>query len=136
MVPQVRRDITTEAEELLVERRRYLNITEGVELYTATTAQMTHAEARRLAQCIGQQYHYVKCGTAWLRITIEAGSLTVLDEAEDMVTLEFSYRFMENQTEDITNGSLERGASSNVVDFDEALVAFSDRTLPNSNVIL
>lgn len=136
VVPQVRRDITTEAEELFVEHRRYLNITEGGEMYTATTAQMTCAEARRLAQCIGQQYHYVKCGTAWLRITIEAGSLTVLDEAEDMVTLEFSYRFVENQTEDITNGSLERGASSNVVDFDEALVAFSDRTLPNSNVIL
>lgn len=136
VVPQVRRDITTEAEELLVEHRRYLDITEGGELYTATTAQMTRAEARRLAQCIGQQYHYVKCGTAWLRITIEAGSLAVLDEAEDMVTLEFSYRFVENQTEDITNGSLERGASSNVVDFNEALVAFSDRTLPNSNVIL
>ena len=136
VVPQVRRDITTEAEELLVEHRRYLNITEGSEMYTATTAQMTYTEARRLAQCIGQQYHYVKCGTSWLRITIEAGSLTVLDEAEDMVTMEFSYRFVENQTEDITNGSLERGASSNVVDFDEALVAFSDRTLPNSNAIL
>lgn len=136
VVPQVRRNITTEAEELLVDHRRYLNITESGEAYTAITAQMTRTEARRLAQCIGQQYHYVKCCTAWLRITIEAGSLTVLDEAEDMVTLEFSYRFVENQTEDITNGSLECGASSNVVDFDEALVAFSDRTLPNSNVIL
>lgn len=136
VVPQVRRDITTEAEELLVDHRRYLNITESGEAYTAITAQMTRTEARRLAQCIGQQYHYVKCGTAWLRITIEAGSLTVLDEAEDMVTLEFSYRFVENQTEDVTDGSLERSIAATRVDFDDNIVAFSEATIPNNNEIL
>lgn len=136
VVPQVRRDITTEAEELLVDYRRYLNITESGEAYTAITAQMTRTEARRLAQCIGQQYHYVKCGTAWLRITIEAGSLTVLDEAEDMVTLEFSYRFVENQTEDVTGGSLERSVNATRVDFGDNIVAFSEVTIPNNNEIL
>ena len=97
---------------------------------------MTRTEARRLAQCIGQQYHYVKCGTTWLRITIEAGSLTVLDEAEDMVTLELSYRFVENQSEDITSGSLTRGTTRNTVDFNGTLVAFSEGTLPTGNEIL
>ena len=135
-VPRVRRDITTEAEELLVDHRRYLNITEGSEAYTVTTAQMTRKEARRLAQCIGQQYQYVKCGTAWLRITIEAGSFKVLDEAEDLVTLEFAYRFVENQTEDITNGSLDRSVTVNRVDFGDNLVAFYEGTIPNNNEIL
>ena len=136
VVPQVRRDIETESEALLVDRRRYVDISESGEVYTATTAQMTRTEARRLAQCIGQQYHYVKCGTTWLRITIEAGSLTVLDEAEDMVALEFSYRFVENQSEDITSGSLTRGTTRNAVDFNGTLVAFSEGTLPTGNEIL
>ncbi len=136
VVPQVRREINMEAEELLVDRRRYLNIAEDGEVYTATTAQMTREEARRLAQCIGQQFHYVKCGISWLRITIEAGSFTVLDESEDMVTLEFSYRFVENQTEDVTNGTTARQLMADIVDFNDNIVAFSEITTPTDNIIL
>lgn len=136
VVPEVRRDITTEAEVLNADRRRYLDMTENGESYIATTAPITRTEARRMAQCLTGEYHYVRCGTAWLRITIEPGSFTVLDDGEDMVRVELTYRFVENQTENITDGTLGRGATATVVDFDSHVVAFSDRTIPNHNDIL
>lgn len=136
VVPQVRREVVTEADEMNADRRRYLDITENSELYTATTAPMSRDEARRLAICLGQQYHYVKSGTAWLRVTIEAGSFTVYDDAEDMVRVEFQYRFTENQSENITAGSLSRSTTHNLVDFDDNLVSFTERTTPTENEIL
>lgn len=128
VVPQVRREIVTEAEEMTAERLRYLNITENSEVYTATTALMTREEARRLAMCLGQKYHYVKNGAAWLRITIEAGSFTVMDAEENMVRVEFQYRFTENQVENIACGSLERSAANTEVSFDDSVVSFTQRT--------
>lgn len=136
VVPEVRHDITTEAEILSVDKRRYIDITENGESYIATTAQMTRSEARRLAQCLPHEYHYVRCGTAWLRITIEAGSFVVFDDGEDMVRIEFTYRFVENQTENITNGTMQRGITATVVDINNSIIAFSDRTVPNHNNIL
>lgn len=136
VVPQVKREMNVEADELLVDQRRYLDNTDVNEVYTVTTAQMTRAEARRLAQCIGQDYHYAQCGTSWLRITIEAGSFAVLDQADDMVSLEFSYRFVENQAEDITNGTLVRSISATAADFNNQIVAFSEATTPNNNNLL
>ena len=136
VVPQVSRELSLESEELLVDRRRYLDNTDKGEMFTATTFQMTRPEAKRLAQCIGQEYHYAKCGSVWQRITIEAGSFKVLDQADDLVKLEFSYRFVENQTENNTNGTMARAATATVVDFNNNIVAFSEATIPNGNNIL
>lgn len=136
VIPEVRRDITTEAEILNADHRRYLDFTENSESYIATTAPMTRNESRRLAQCLSGEYHYVQSGTTWLRITIEPGSFSVRDDSEDMVRVEFTYRFVENQTENETNGTLQRATTSSVVDFNEQIVAFSDRTIPNHNDIL
>ncbi len=135
-VPEVRREMNTEAEEMVVDRRRYLDITDDSETYTAVTALMTREEGRKLAMCVGQQFHYVQCGTNWLRISIEAGSFTVLDEAEDMIRVEFNYRFIENQEENITRGSMARSTGATLSDFDNQVVSFSDRTPATHNNIL
>lgn len=135
-VPEVRREMNTEAEEMMVDRRRYLDITDDSETYTAVTALMTREEGRKLAMCVGQQFHYVQCGTNWLRISIEAGSFTVLDEAEDMIRVEFNYRFIENQDENITRGSMARSTGATLSDFDNQVVSFSDRTPATHNNIL
>lgn len=135
-VPEVRREMNTEAEEMMVDRRRYLDITDDSETYTAVTALMTREEGRKLAMCVGQQFHYVQCGTNWLRISIEAGSFMVLDEAEDMIRVEFNYRFIENQDENITRGSMARSTGATLSDFDNQVVSFSDRTPATHNNIL
>lgn len=135
-VPEVRREVLIEGEVLKADRHRYLDITELGEEYTARTALLTREEARRLAQCIGQEYHYVQCGTSWLRITIEAGTFAVLDEAEDMLRVEFKYRFVENQGENITHGTAERRVVGYKVDFDEGIVAFGERIEPAHNSLI
>lgn len=136
VAPQVRREMTTEADVLQVDRRRYLDITEDSETYTATTALMTREEARQLAMCLGQKFHYVMSGTNWLRISIEAGSFTVLDEAEEMVRVEFNYRFTDNQEENIVSGSMARSTGATLSDFNDQVVCFSDRTPATHNSLL
>lgn len=128
--------MTTEADVLQVDRRRYLDITEDSETYTATTALMTREEARQLAMCLGQKFHYVMSGTNWLRISIEAGSFTVLDEAEEMVRVEFNYRFTDNQEENIVSGSMARSTGATLSDFNDQVVCFSDRTPATHNSLL
>lgn len=135
-VPEVRREMLVEADVLKADRHRYLDITETGEEYTARTAMLTREEARRVAQCIGQDYAYVQCGTSWLRITIEAGSFAVLDEAADMLRVEFKYRFVENQGESVTHGTSERRKVGLEVDFNEGIVAFGERLEPDRNILL
>lgn len=136
VLPQVRREEITESEVMFSDHRRYLDITENSELYTATTAPMSRDEARRLAICLGQKYHYVKSDTAWLLITIEAGSFTVYDDAEDMVRVEFQYRFTENQSENLVAGMLSRSTTHNLVDMAGDYVSFTERTTVRENILL
>lgn len=134
-VPTQARELTTEAEEMRNDRYRYLDTTDKAEAYTVRTQPMTRYEAKRMAQCIGQEYHYVLCGNSWLRVTIEANTFKVWDEEEDMVGVEFQYRFCENQTENITAGTLVRGSNAVTIDTNGALVTYSDATDNNGNII-
>ena len=136
VVPEVKREITTEGDALKVDRRRYLDIKENFETYRAVTAYLTKEEGRRLAMCIGQQYQYVYHGNSWLRITVEPGSFVVVDESADMVKVEFSYRFVENQVETITNSGMQSNSVFNIIDFNNQLIISTGRTNPSRNELL
>lgn len=136
VVSDVRREVVVEADSMAVDRRRYLDVSEAFEVYTATTPYLSRFDARRMASCLAQQYHYLLCGSAWLRITIEPGTFLVRHEKDNMVRVEFQYRFVENQLENVTNGSLSRsGISATVGDSFEQVVSFVGNTDPNSNII-
>ncbi len=135
VIPEVQRELTTEVEELSVDKRRYLNVSAS-DVYTARTDYISKDEARRIAQCLDKEYHYMKNGEAWLRITIEAGSFTVFDEANDMVRMEWKYRFVENQAENVVNGSLARTIGNNVLDDMEEILSYTSATEATSNIIM
>lgn len=135
VVPEVKRVVTTEADELSIERRRYLNVTPSEE-YVARASSLSKAEARRIAQCLEGKYHYMKNGEAWLRISIEADSFTIFDDAEDLVRLEWKFRFVENQAENVVNGSLARTLGSNVLDDMEEILSFTSATEATSNILM
>ena len=132
--PELKRELTIEAENLKVGRLHYTDQTEACEKYTAQMAAMTNADATRLARCLGQQYHYIKSGYAWLRIVVEPETFTVLEEPEGMVRVEFAFRFVENQLENMSDAPRTAGMTFNYDDdVAEEYVAFSDRTIPLTN---
>lgn len=134
--PEVKREITTTAENVRVGRMHYADQTDSYEKYTAKFPMMATADAARLARCIGQRYHYIKSGFAWLRIVIEPDSYTVKDEPENMVRVSFAFRFVENQLENISDAPRTAGMSFNFDDAERERVAFSDRTIPINNELI
>ena len=132
--PDMKRELTLESETLKVGRLHYNDQTESYEKYTAMMPSLTNAEAARLARCIGQQYNYIRSGYAWLRIEMEPETFTVLEEQEGMVRVKFSFRFVENQLENMSEAPRTAGMSFNYNDnVNEEYVAFSDRTIPSNN---
>lgn len=135
--PEMKRELTIEAEALKMGRLHYSDQTESYEKYTAMLAAMPNADAARLARCIGQRYHYIKSGYAWLRIVVEPETFTVLEEPEGMVRVSFAFRFVENQLENMSDAPRTAGMSFNYNDnVADEYVAFSDRTIPLTNELL
>ena len=73
--------------------QRFIDITDDSETYTAVTALMTREEGRKLAMCVGQQFHYVQCGTNWLRISNIASRVVI----EIMVLVAEITKFIETK---------------------------------------
>lgn len=134
--PELKRELVLEAETVKVGRLHYADQTDAYEKYTAMMPMMTHADAERLARCLGQRYHYIKSGYAWLRIVVEPESYTVRDDSESMVQVSFSFRYTENQQENMSEAPRVAGMSFNYDDAEREIVAFSDRTIPLTNELL
>ena len=130
------RNVTMDGEACNVNRRRYVDITESYEVYTAVMHRMTPRQARTLASCLGQRYHYILNGSSWLRITIEPGTWKVRDDAEGLVAVQFDYRFVENQQENTATGSLSQGLSMLIDDVWDNVAIATDRISPDDNIIL
>lgn len=133
---ELARKMTMEGEACSINRRRYLDVTESYETYTAVLHHLTHRQARALASCFGQRYHYLLDGGSYLRITLEPDSWTVRDDAEGMVDVQFDYRFVENQQENTATGSLSNGLSPLIDDVWDEIAIATDHISPNSNIIL
>jgi len=132
---ELRRQATSEGEAVTVNRRRYLDITGHYEQYTAVAGKIDKQSARLLASSLGGRYHYMKDGSAWVRITLEPASLKVQDDGEGMVKMEFDFRFVENQSENRATGALGRGLTPSVDDvWDEVAIA-AEHVSPNDNII-
>lgn len=136
VVGSLKREITTEGDELTVERRRYIDTTDHYELYTALTPKLSRWEAARMARCLGGEYHYIQDGSSWLRITIEPNTFAVRDDAQGLVQVEFGFRFVENQLENLASGSTAIGLTlDNVSDNMQQTVSFENGTIPGRNEI-
>ena len=132
---ELRRQATTEGEAVTVNRRRYLDITSHYEQYTAVAGKIDKRTARLLATSLGGRYHYIKDGSAWVRITLEPASLKVQDDGEGLVKMEFDFRFVENQSENRATGTLSQGLTMSVDDvWDEVAIA-AEHVSPNDNII-
>lgn len=130
------RNVTLEGEACNVNRRRYIDVTESYETYTAVMHRLTLRQARVLASCLGQRYHYLLDGKSWLRITIEPGTWKVRDDAEGMVAVQFDYRFVENQQENTATGRLSNGLSISIVDVWDEVAIGTERLSPEDNILL
>ena len=131
-----KREIVKESEEMVINKRRFLGLNEAYEQYKVVSSLLNAQDANRLASCLSQQYHYVRCDTSWLRVTIEDGSFSVRDDESGMEQVEFTFRFVENQIENMASGVMSRSISATEVDELDLIVSFSDRTAPTNNTLL
>lgn len=130
------RNVSVEGDACTVNRRRYIDVSECFESYTAVMHYMTERQAKALSSCLGQRYHYVLDGRSWLRITLEPDTWKVRDDEEGMVAVQFNYRFVENQQENLATGTLSQGLSILVDDVWDSVAVETDRLSPNDNVLL
>lgn len=132
----LRREIETEAEELYVDRRRYLSISKSGETYTAVMPSLSKEAARRIGKCVGSQYHYMKLKGRYERINIEAGSYKLRDDEDGLVSVEMKIRFVDDQLENITDGPMSRAVTIGIDDIEEHIVSFGEFTDPESNGLI
>lgn len=134
---ELKRELVLDTENVRVGRLHYSDLKDVCEKYTAFLPMLTYNEAKQLARCLGQRYHYIKSGFAWLRIVVEPESYVVREETENMVKVSFAFRFVENQQENMSDAPRMAGMSFN---FDDDVareyVAWSDRTTPITNELL
>ncbi len=131
----LRRDVVTEGNELMVDRRRYLDLSRKSEVYTAVLSGLTKEAAARIGRSVSNEYHYIRTQGRWVRVTIEPATFTVRDDDSDLLTVELQLRFVEDQQENIGTGSMSRAVSVGVEDIHEQVVDFGEITIPESNNI-
>jgi hypothetical protein len=130
----LRREVTTEGEELVMDRRRYLNMTRKSETYTATLEGLTREDAARIGRSVGNEYHYVQNQGKWERVVLEPGSFVVRDEENDLLSVELQLRFVEDQQENMATGPMSR-ANATIFDNDDQVVSFDVITDPVDNIL-
>ena len=128
------REVVTEADEMVVDRRRYLNVTRKSEAYTATLEGLTRDDAERIGRSVGNDYHYIKNQGRWVRVVIEPDTFKVKDSESDLVSVELKLRFVEDQQENMATGSLAR-ANGSIFDDEEQVVSGDVVTDPVVNNI-
>ena len=129
---KLRREVTTEGEEMVMERRRYIDMTRKGETYTAILEGLTREAAGRIGRSVGNEYHYVQNQGKWERVVLEPGSFVVRDEENDLLSVELQLRFVEDQQENMATGPMER-ASTAIFDNDDQVVSFDVITDPVEN---
>lgn len=132
----IKREIVKESSDTVINKRRFTELNDAYEQYKVNSKLLNEQEAGRIASCLCKQFHYVQCDTEWLRVTIEDGGFLVRDDEPGMVSIEFAFRFVENQIENATNGIIDRGISATVADELGSIVSFSERTQPINNMLL
>ena len=131
--------VETEADPVYKDRRRYLSISQKSEVLTAVMHYVSPYMARRVARCVGNDYHYILLGGRYVRITIEPDTFSSRDEEEGLVDLSFKFRFVEDQQENTRTGDATRTTAIRQDDFmadrvDE-IVDFAGIFLPDYNKI-
>lgn len=129
-----------EGESLHIRHRHYVSVSDRYQSFTATSAALRPVEARRLARSLASAYHYYFNAGAWQRIAIEPASVTFRNDEEDLVTLQFSFRFVENQTDNLPSNSVRSNSNTVTVDIDhtddaDAYLSFDTRLIPSTNAL-
>ena len=132
---QVSRELTTEGEVLTVDQRRYIDVTEHADTYTAVFGLMNEREAKEIGRAVANRYHYIRLNERWERITIEPGTFSMSDGAENMAEVQFQFRFVDNQQENMANGPMERTITTNIFDRTDAVVSYIEVSAANENIL-
>ena len=114
MAQYVTRSVAFEADEVLNEGRRYYDVTDRAEEFTAVGAKMRIEEAQRIAQSYGSEWSYIWANRQWCRVAIKPGSVTVEDEGNGMAQVTLEFVFVANKRNNI--GRVEVQQRGNVVD--------------------
>ena len=129
----------TEGESVLIQHRHHISLSDRYQSFTATSAALRPVEARRLARSLASAYHYYFNAGAWQPIAIQPASLTFLNDDEDLLTLQFSFRFVDNQADNLPANHLRSRSNTVTVDTDldgiDALLAPGTRIVPSSNAL-
>lgn len=131
---RLNREVTTEGEELVMDRRRYLDVKRH-EVYAATLDGLTQEAAARIGRSVGNEYHYIQNQGRWERVTIEPNSFTVRDADNDMLAVELKLRFVEDQQENLSTGPMNRAEGVVFSDDENQVVSFDVITDPIDNNI-
>lgn len=130
---RLNREVATEGDEMVIDRRRYLDVAKH-ETYTAIIDGLTKEEAARIGRCVGNDYHYIQNQLRWERVTIEPGSFAVRDSEQNLLSVELQLRFVEDQQENMATGTMERAVGL-VLEDENAVVSFDVITDPIANKI-
>lgn len=129
---KLKKEVTTEGEEMVLDKRRYINVSRKFETYTATLEGLTREASARIGRSVGNEYHYIQIQGKWVRVVIEPDSFLVLDDSKDLLSVEMKLRFVEDQQENGATGSLTR-ANASIFDDDEQVLSFDVITDPIVN---
>lgn len=139
-IPTISVNIVTEGDILQMRNRHYVGLTNRYQSFSAVSAALRKEEALRIERSLASEYHYLQHNGAWNRIVVEPATFECRNEDEDMVAIGFSFRFVENQGDNLpTNSALSTSnqqlVTANIVDDAGAYVSFGVRMTPQSNAL-
>lgn len=130
----------SEGDSVTIRRNHYIALSDRYQTFTASSAALRPVEARRLARSLASAYHYYFSAGAWQRIAIEPTSVTFLSDDEDLLVVQFSFRFVQNQADNLPSNSVRSSSNTVTVDIShtddaDAYLSFDTRLTPSSNAI-
>jgi len=139
-VPSVAAAAVTEGNFVRVRLRQYVSLSDCYQSFTATSSPLRRDEALRLSRALASNYHYCLAGAAWKRIAVEPASVTFRDDEQDMVVVAFTFRFVENQVDNLPTNTARSNSNTDVVTSnlsDDAgnYLSFATRLTPTTNII-
>lgn len=139
-VPRLTVDSVTEGDSLRMRHRHYVGMTDRYQKFTAETAALRKDEAERVGRSLASAYHYYQHNGAWQRIAITPGTVTYKDDGEDMMVVSFTFRYVENQADNMPSNralstSNQQLVTANIEDDAGAYVSFGVRMTPQTNAL-
>lgn len=129
----------TSGDGIQMDGRYYVDLKETKQVYVAKSPAMKKNEAVELARSLSSDYQYYLANNAWQRITVEPSSIEYINDNEDMVVVEFSFRFVENQIENIATNDARSSSNTtiveNIVDSAGKYVSYGTRIAQSINLI-